>query len=53
MFQFIFYSYSTDYIIHFDSFWNQTSHHIWHDVLTRIENISLFYIGKDQRFKHL
>jgi hypothetical protein len=37
----------------FQLFWNQTSHYVWHDVLTHIENISLFYIGKDQRFKHL
>jgi hypothetical protein len=31
---------------------NQTSHHIWHGALTHIENISLFYIEKDQQFKY-
>jgi hypothetical protein len=47
-----FYSYSTDCIIHFDLFWNQTSHHVWHGALTRIENISLFYIDNDRQFKY-
>jgi hypothetical protein len=44
VFQFIFDSYSTYCIIYFDSFWNQTSHHVWHGALTRIKKyFSILY----------
>jgi hypothetical protein len=46
MFQFIFDSYSTDYIIHFNLFWNQTSYHVWYDALTRmyIRDLDIYLI---------